>query len=122
MLKARHTRSHVTRLAIEGGTPVRNRAFASWPVFDESTIEDVASVLASGKLTYWAGSRGREFEQAYARSLSREYGIAVANGTLALELALRAFRVGAGDEVVVPARTFIATASAVVAVGAIPVI
>jgi len=110
------------KLAIDGGTPVRSRPFAPWPVFDDATIEAVADVLRSGRLTYWAGELGRGLEREYAASLGRQHAVAVANGTLALELALRAFSVGAGDEVVVPARTFIATASAVVAVGARPVV
>lgn len=109
-------------LTIDGGTPIRTDPFAPWPVFDDEVVQRVAEVLRSGRLTYWAGPHGRAFERAYAASLGRAHGVAVANGTLALELALRAFSVGPGDEVVVPARTFIATASAVVAVGATPVV
>ena len=109
-------------LAIDGGAPVRERPFARWPDFDDATVEAVADVLRSGKLTYWAGRHGRELEATYAETLGRAHGIVVANGTLALELALRAFKIGPGHEVVVPARTFIATASAVVAVGATPVV
>ena len=108
-------------LALNGGAPVRTRPFAPWPVFDDAAIDAVAEVVRSGRLTYWAGEHGRTLEREYAASLGRAHGIAVSNGTLALELALRAFRIGPGDEVVVPARTFIATASAVVAVGATPV-
>jgi dTDP-4-amino-4,6-dideoxygalactose transaminase len=110
------------RLAIDGGTPVRQRPFAPWPIFDDATIEAVADVLRSGRLTYWAGPHGRELERAYAGTLGRAHAVAVANGTLALELALRAFGIGPDDEVIVPTRTFIATASAVVAVGATPVV
>lgn len=110
------------RLAIDGGRPVRTAPFASWPLFDDAAVEAVAEVVRSGRLTYWAGPHGRAFEREYAQLLGRSHGIAVANGTLALELALRAFRIGPGDEVIVPARTFIATASSVVAVGATPVI
>lgn len=109
-------------LAIDGGTPVRSEPFAPWPVIDDETVEAVADVLRSGRLTYWAGPHGRALERAYASSLGRAHGVAVANGTLALELALRAFGVGPGDEVVVPARTFVATASAAVAVGAVPIV
>lgn len=109
-------------LAIDGGTPMRERPFAPWPVVDDEAIEAVSDVLRSGHLTYWAGPHGRALERAYALALGRRHGIAVANGTLALELAFRAFEIGPGDEVVVPARTFIATASAVVAVGATPVV
>lgn len=109
-------------LAIDGGEPIRRDPFAPWPVFPAQTVDAVADVLRSGRLTYWAGPHGRALESGYARALGREHAIAVANGTVALELGLRAFGIGPGDEVVVPARTFIATASAVVAVGATPVI
>lgn len=110
------------RLAIDGGGPIRREPFASWPVFSEETVEAVSEVLRSGRLTYWAGPHGRALEAEYARALGRAHGIVLANGTLALELGLRAFGIGPDDEVVVPARTFVATASAVVAVGATPVV
>jgi dTDP-4-amino-4,6-dideoxygalactose transaminase len=108
-------------LAIDGGSPVRTAPLPGWPAPGAEEIAAVTKVLTSGKLSYWTGEQGRGFEDAYARTLGRSHAIAVANGTLALELALRAFGIGAGDEVIVPSRTFIATASAVVAVGAIPV-
>ena len=81
----------------------------------------VQRVLASGHVSYWTGEEGRRFEAEYAEAVGVPYAVAVANGTVALELALVAAGVGPGDEVVVPARTFIATASAVVRVGARPV-
>ncbi len=109
-------------LAIDGGAPVRTTPMPVWPIYDGADIEAVAHVLRSGTANYWTGTHGRALEAEYAASLGRAHAIAVANGTVALELALRAFGIGAGDEVVVPARTFIATASAVVAVGATPVI
>ncbi|TWT87096.1 UDP-4-amino-4-deoxy-L-arabinose--oxoglutarate aminotransferase [Pseudobythopirellula maris] len=93
-----------------------------WPVCDEEQQEAALRVLRSGKLNYWTGEEGKLFEREYAQSLGRHHAITLANGTLALELALHAFGVGPGDEVVVPARTFIATASAVVARGAKPVV
>ncbi|NTU70928.1 MAG: DegT/DnrJ/EryC1/StrS aminotransferase family protein [Coriobacteriia bacterium] len=108
-------------LAIDGGTPVRTTPLPSWPAPGDEEVAAVTAVLRSGKLSYWTGEQCRRFEAEYAQTLGRAHGIAVANGTLALELALRAFEIGPGDEVVVPARTFIATASAVVAVGARPV-
>ena len=109
-------------LAIDGGPPLRQRPFPTWPALDEAAIDAVTEVLRSGRLTYWAGSHGRDLETAYAASLGRTHAVAVTNGTVDLELALRAFGISLGDEVVVPARTFIATASAVVAVGATPVV
>jgi dTDP-4-amino-4,6-dideoxygalactose transaminase len=94
----------------------------SWPAPGDEEIAAVTESVRSGRLNYWTGKHGRSFEREYADHCERAHGIAVANGTLALELALRAFGVEQGHEVIVPARTFIATASAVVAVGAIPVV
>ena len=110
------------RLAIDGGTPVRSARYPRWPAPGDAEVAAVERVLRSGNINYWTGSEGRALETKCAASLGRAHAVAVANGTLALELALRAFGIGAGDEVVVPARTFIATASAAVAVGAIPVV
>lgn len=109
-------------LAIDGGTPIRTEPLPSWPAPGDEECAAVDAVLRSGDINYWTGDRGREFERRYARATQTKGAIAVANGTLALELALRAFGVGAGDEVVVPARSFIASASCAVAVGAVPVI
>ena len=109
-------------LAIDGGPRVRTTALPGWPSPSEDAVRAVADVVRSGRTNYWTGTQGRRFEREYAASLGRQNAIALANGTLALELALRAFGIGPSDEVVVPARTFIATASAVVAVGATPVI
>lgn len=110
----------VDRLAIEGGTPVRTRSLPAWPHVAEDEIGAATAVLRSGKINYWTGTEGREFEREYAEAVKAKYAVALANGTLALELALRAVGVKEGDEVIVPARTFVATASAAVAVGATP--
>lgn len=110
------------KLAIDGGTPIRTTPMPTWPVYNDADIAAIADVLHSGTANYWTGTSGRALEAEYAASLGRKHAIAVANGTVALELALRAFGIGVGDEVVVPARTFIATASSVVAVGATPVV
>lgn len=109
-------------LAIDGGSPVRSTPVPGWPAPGPAAQAAVADVLASGRLNYWTGTEGRSLETEYAVLLGRTHGVAVTNGTLALELALRAFGIGPGNEVVVPARTFIATASAVVAVGATPIV
>lgn len=109
-------------LAIDGGTPVRTTPMPTWPAPGEDEIAAATGVIRSGRLNYWTGEHGRAFEREYAASLGRAHAIAVANGTLALELALRAFGIRQGDEVVVPSRTFIATASSVVAVGATPIV
>ncbi len=92
----------------------------TWPHFDDEQVTAVAAVLHSGRVNYWTGTIGREFEQDYAAYLGRRHAIALANGTVALELALEAFGIGAGDEVVVPARTYVASASCAVMRGAVP--
>jgi hypothetical protein len=109
-------------LAIEGGTPVRKHPFAPWPYYAPDEIEAVTSVLASGKVNYWTGEEGRRFEQEYATHVGVCYALALMNGTVALELALRALGIGHGDDVVTTSRTFIASASAIVACGAKPVL
>ena len=111
-----------SEVRIESGPAPRVRPFAPWPVFAEDEVEAALGVLRSGRVNYWTGDEGREFEQEFAAYCGCAHGIALANGTVALELALRSLGVGAGAEVVVPARTFIATASAVVACGARPVV
>lgn len=93
-----------------------------WPAFAPDEIAAVAEVLASGRVNYWTGEHGRAFEREYAAWAGVPHAVAVANGTVALELALGAVGVGPGDEVVVPAATFVATASAVAARGAVPVV
>ncbi len=108
-------------LAIEGGPAVWNEPFAPWPNFSEEEIRITAEVLRSGKINYWTGPHGRAFEAEFAWSCGVRHGIAVSNGTVALEAALRALRVGPGDEVIVTPRSFFATASTVLQAGAIPV-
>ncbi len=110
------------RLALEGGTPVRREPFAPWPYFAPDEIEAVAAVLRSGKVNYWTGEQSQEFEREFARYIGVRHAVALANGTVALELALYALGLGPGDEVVVPCKTFIASASCVVRVGATPVV
>jgi dTDP-4-amino-4,6-dideoxygalactose transaminase len=109
------------KLAIYGGIPVRKTPFSSWPFFDQDEISAALVPLASGKVNYWTGQEGRKFEQEFASSAGCKYAIALANGTVALELALYVLGIGPGDEVIVTCRTFIASASAVVMRGAIPV-
>lgn len=94
--------------------------FPPWPCFDADECDAALAVLASGKVNYWTGRIGREFENDYARHTQRRHAIALHNGTLALELGLLAFGIGEGDEVVTSPRTFIASASAVVMRGAKP--
>ena len=87
----------------------------------EDEIEAAAAVLRSGRINYWTGEENRRFEEEFARKTQSRYAVALANGTLALELALHAIGLEAGDEVVVPARSFFATAGCVVRMGGRPV-
>ncbi len=91
-------------------------------MFDSDEIDAASSVLASGKVNYWTGGECQAFELDFAAFSETRHAISLANGTLALELALYALDIGAGDEVIVPARTFIASASCAVARGAVPVV
>lgn len=109
-------------LVINGGTPVRSEVFAPWPYYAPDEIEAVTRVLTSGRVNFWTGRECVQFEAEYAQYVGVRHAITLANGTLALELALYALDIGLGDEVVVPSRTFIASASCVVARGATPVV
>jgi len=106
-------------LALHGGTPVANVEWPKWPVWDESERRGLLDVLESGQ--WWFGERVTRFEEAYAAFHKVRFGVTCTNGTTAIEASLRAIGVLPGDEVIVPSYTFVATASAVVTVGAIPV-
>jgi dTDP-4-amino-4,6-dideoxygalactose transaminase len=93
----------------------------AWPVFAEDERAAAMRVLESGRVNYWTGAEGRAFEEEFATYTGAEHAVAVANGTVALELALEALGIGPGDDVIVPSRTFVGTASAVIARGARPV-
>ena len=117
---------HMAKLAINGGNKVRTREFFPWPYYDQRDLKYVEEVIRSR--VWFAGMRGAdpgtktaEFEKKFAQHHDANYGVACANGSVAIEIALRAAGVGVGDEVIVPALTFIATVSAVLAVNAIPV-
>ena len=92
-----------------------------WPEYQDDEIDSVRDVLSSGKVNYWTGDICNEFEVKFSQSVGCNFGIALANGTLALELALKSLKLKSGDEVIVPARSYFATAAAVVNVGAKPV-
>ncbi|MCK5042243.1 MAG: DegT/DnrJ/EryC1/StrS aminotransferase family protein [Sphingomonadales bacterium] len=92
-----------------------------WPHFSEEEVEVVNDVLHSGQVNYWNGQQGRVFEKEFASFCGSKHAIALANGTVALELALYALGIGEGDEVVVTPRSFLASASCVVVRGAVPV-
>ncbi len=106
-----------SKLAIDGGTPVRTTPLPDWPFYNEDTVAAVTEVLQSGQVNYWTGNRGREFEQGFARFSDTRFAVAVANGSVALELALRGVGLQPGDEVITTCRSFIATAGSIVLCG-----
>lgn len=98
-----------------------NTPFSPWPCFTQEEVDAVADTLASNRVNYWTGDRCREFERRFAGWAGTKHAVALANGTLALDLALKALGIGPGDEVVTTPRTFIASASSIVTAGATPV-
>jgi dTDP-4-amino-4,6-dideoxygalactose transaminase len=98
-----------------------NTQFSPWPSFTQEEADAVSKVLLSNKVNYWTGQECREFEKEFASWCGAEYAIALGNGTLALDVALKALGVGAGDEVVVTPRTFLASVSSIVTAGATPI-
>ncbi|EGG29023.1 DegT/DnrJ/EryC1/StrS aminotransferase [Aequoribacter fuscus] len=98
-----------------------NTQFSPWPSFTEEEAEAVKQTLLSNKVNYWTGQECREFEKEFAAWSDAKYAIALGNGTLALDVALKVLDIGKGDEVIVTPRTFLASVSSVVTAGAIPV-
>jgi hypothetical protein len=97
-------------------------ASAPWPFFADDEIEAAAQVLRSGRVNYWTGDEGRLFEREFAAFVGCDHAVAMVNGTAALECALKALSIGPGDEVITTSRTFIASASCAVMLGARPII
>ena len=108
-------------LAIQGGKPLRAVPLAPWPYYAQDELDAVRGVLASGKVNYWTGREGGGFEQEFAAYVGCRHAVALANGSVALELALHVLGIGPGDDVVVTSRSFIASASCAVLRGARPV-
>ena len=98
-----------------------NSAFEPWPSFTQAEADAVSKVLLSNKVNYWTGQECREFEKEFAQFVGTSHAVAVANGTVALDLALKALDIGAGDDVIVTSRTFLASASSIVTAGANPI-
>lgn len=92
-----------------------------WPSYTQEEIDAVATVLASNRVNYWTGEEARNFEREFAAWSGSAYAIALTNGTVALDLGLKALGIGPGDEVIVTPRTFIASVSTVINAGAVPV-
>ncbi len=98
-----------------------NTPFSPWPSYTNEEVEAVSRVLQSNKVNYWTGTECREFEKEFATFIGTKYAVALANGTVALDLALKALGIGTGDQIIVTPRTFLASVSCVVTVGATPV-
>ena len=98
-----------------------NTQFSPWPSFTQEEADAVSQVLLSNKVNYWTGTECREFEKEFAAWAGTDYAVALANGTLALDVALQAMGIGEGDEVIVTPRSFIASVSTVANAGAMPV-
>jgi len=100
---------------------VLNTSFSPWPCFSQDEADAVRDVILSNRVNYWTGRQCREFEKEFAAWCDAKYAVSLANGTLALDIALKALGIGPGDEVIVTPRTFIASVSCVVNAGATPV-
>tara|TARA_B110000008_G_scaffold279515_1_gene326938 strand:- start:2943 stop:4118 length:1176 start_codon:yes stop_codon:yes gene_type:complete len=98
-----------------------NKTLSSWPFYDQDEIDAALRVLSSGKVNYWTGNEGKAFENEFSSWVDVKHSISLANGTVALELALNAIDICPGDEIIVTPRTFIASISSVINSGAIPV-
>jgi dTDP-4-amino-4,6-dideoxygalactose transaminase len=109
------------KIALEGGKPLRTEPFPAWPIYDEREEAALLEVVRSGQWGALTGSKVKEFERRFAAYQQARFGTCVVNGTAALEIALRAVGVGPGDEVITTPYTFIATANAILHLGAVPV-
>ena len=108
-------------LALNGGTPVRTAPYPSWPIWDQRELDQVTEVVKSGSWGGIPGNKCKEFATTFAKIQGAAFGVPVMNGTAALQVSLRAVGVGPGDEVIVPALTWIATPQAALYLGAVAV-
>ena len=111
----------MAKLAILGGKPVRTTPWPKWPLFTDKDKADLVAVLEDGRMTSITGPKVKEFEEKYAAAFGARYALATCNGVMAIHLALAALEIGPGDEVIVPAHTFIGTSIPVLMANAIPV-
>jgi 3-amino-5-hydroxybenzoate synthase len=111
----------VPELALLGGPKTKSKPFPDWPQYDENERRALADVLESRIWWRTPGTRTLEFERAFAKFHGARHGVAVTNGTAALEVTIVALGIGHGDEVILPDFTFVATASAVLFANALPV-
>ncbi|MBT6036463.1 MAG: DegT/DnrJ/EryC1/StrS family aminotransferase, partial [Kordiimonadaceae bacterium] len=108
-------------LAINGGPKACAEPLSPWPVYEDDEIAAVSDVLKSGKVNYWGGTKCSEFEKKFSELCGCQYGVAVANGTVSLELALKAIDIKPDDEVIVTSRSFFASVSSIIISGATPI-
>ncbi|MCK9265761.1 DegT/DnrJ/EryC1/StrS family aminotransferase [bacterium] len=111
----------MTKLAIDGGVPINKDAFPMWPSFSQKSIDKVSEPLKTGKVNYWTGKVGLEFEAAWAKWNGAKYGLSTTNGTSALHTAIAGLGIGPGDEIICPSYSFIASSFCVLQAGALPV-
>ncbi|MDZ7375002.1 MAG: DegT/DnrJ/EryC1/StrS family aminotransferase [candidate division KSB1 bacterium] len=111
----------MAKLAITGGTPVKKKPFPKWPVWGDAELANLKQVLESGKWGSMQGNMVKTFAEKFAAYHQATFGICVNSGTTALSIALKSLGIGCGDEVILPAYTFVATATAILDVGAIPI-
>ena len=98
-----------------------NTKFSSWPSYTLEEADAVHDVVLSNKVNYWTGNECRDFEKEFSIWSDAKYAVALGNGTLALDVALKVLKVGNGDEVIVTSRTFIASISSIVNSGSTPI-
>lgn len=106
---------------VMNGAGITEAGFPMWPQFAEETFTDVLEPLKSGKVSYWTGTKGMEFERKWAEWIGARMAISCTNGTAALHIAISSLGIGPGDEVIVPSYSFIASSFSIVQAGAIPV-
>ncbi len=106
---------------VMNGAGIEEIGFPMWPQFNPDTLEDVLEPIKNGKVNYWTGPKGMEFEEMWAKWIGAKMAISCTNGTAALHIALSSLGIGPGDEVIVPSYSFIASSFSVVQAGAIPV-
>ena len=98
-----------------------NTKLSPWPSFTQEEVDAVSKTILSNKVNYWTGQECREFEKEFAKFTQTKYAIALMNGTVALDVALKALNIGVGDDVIVTSRTFLASVSSIVTAGANPI-
>jgi dTDP-4-amino-4,6-dideoxygalactose transaminase len=109
------------QLAINGGSKICAEPLTPWPIYEDDEIAAVTEVLRSGKVNYWGGEKCNEFEKKFSKLCGCKYGVAVANGTVSLELALKSIGIKPQDEVIVTSRSFFASVSSIIVSGATPI-